>query len=134
MRGAPQMKEFCDDRDTCRHAALLAYFGERFARGRCGGSCDNCARGAASAADEDPDWPARPLPKQTRYAAMSNSTHADTPAESLQTFQCSCSVPLHRHTAPAHPAGRPGLMRAGMHAPRGPRSGAGRGARTEGAR
>lgn len=53
-----QMKEFCDDRDTCRHAALLTYFGERLDGGRCGTNCDNCARAASGeAADQpDPEW------------------------------------------------------------------------------
>ena len=52
------MKEFCDDSDTCRHAALLTYFGERLGGGRCGTNCDNCVRAASGeAADHpDPEW------------------------------------------------------------------------------
>ena len=37
-----QMKEYCTDTKACRHALLLAYFGERFAAGRCDSCCDNC--------------------------------------------------------------------------------------------
>ena len=37
-----QMKEYCTDTVQCRHALLLAYFGEHFAAGRCGNCCDNC--------------------------------------------------------------------------------------------
>ncbi|KAK9835234.1 hypothetical protein WJX81_007757 [Elliptochloris bilobata] len=50
-----QMKEFCDERDACRHAALLTYFGERFTAGRCGTNCDNCVRLSRDEAAERPD-------------------------------------------------------------------------------
>lgn len=67
------MKQFCDDRDGCRHKALLTYFGETFEAGRCRGNCDNCARQArGEAADApDPDWLVRGLPTAHTDAALS---------------------------------------------------------------
>ncbi len=37
-----QMKEYCTDTAQCRHALLLAYFGEHYTAGRCRNCCDNC--------------------------------------------------------------------------------------------
>ena len=52
-----QMKEYCTDTMQCRHALLLAYFGERFAAGRCGNCCDNClARRQNGVPVEDDIW------------------------------------------------------------------------------
>lgn len=55
-----QIKEFCKDEVTCRHAALMRYFGEEpsgvlFPGGRCGGGCDACAA-AAGAPPQPGDW------------------------------------------------------------------------------
>eukprot|EP00891_Asterochloris_glomerata_P002950 jgi/Astpho2/2950/gw1.00050.55.1_t len=36
-----KMKAYCEDKQTCRHALLLDYFGERFRPGSCD-ACDNC--------------------------------------------------------------------------------------------
>jgi hypothetical protein len=36
------MVEYCQDAATCRHTALLRYFGEQQGGGRCGTSCDVC--------------------------------------------------------------------------------------------
>lgn len=73
----PQMKQFCDDRDGCRHKALLTYFGETFEAGRCRGNCDNCARQArGEAADApDPDWLVRGLPNTHRCSAVCHGIH-----------------------------------------------------------
>lgn len=67
-----QMKQFCDERDGCRHKALLTYFGEAFEAGRCRGNCDNCARQArGEAADApDPDWLVSGLPNTHRCSAV----------------------------------------------------------------
>ena len=48
-----QMKTYATDEAACRHATLLAYFGEHFAKGRCGDRCDVClaARGVRSPDD-----------------------------------------------------------------------------------
>jgi len=60
-RAAPaQMKQFCADETSCRHAALIRYFGETpsaavFCDGRCQGHCDACAR-AAGAMPQPGDW------------------------------------------------------------------------------
>ncbi|KAI2604648.1 ATP-dependent DNA helicase [Hypoxylon sp. NC1633] len=33
---------FCDNRSDCRRVQILQYFGEKFSRAECGGTCDNC--------------------------------------------------------------------------------------------
>ena len=45
------MKNYALDEGTCRQAALLAYFGERFEAGRCGDRCDVCLGGCARGDD-----------------------------------------------------------------------------------
>jgi superfamily II DNA helicase RecQ len=50
------MKAYCTDEAACRHAALLAYFGERFQRGRCGDACDACLARAGRSRKEDDVW------------------------------------------------------------------------------
>ncbi|CAL5219887.1 g1811 [Coccomyxa viridis] len=52
-----QMKDYCTDTKACRHALLLAYFGERFAAGRCDNCCDNCvARQQGAVLLDDGIW------------------------------------------------------------------------------
>ena len=52
-----QMKDYCTDTKACRHALLLAYFGERFAAGRCDSCCDNClARQQGATLLDDGIW------------------------------------------------------------------------------
>ncbi|KAB5536470.1 hypothetical protein GE09DRAFT_971474 [Coniochaeta sp. 2T2.1] len=36
---------FAEDQATCRRTAILHYFGEKFDKAQCNGSCDNCASG-----------------------------------------------------------------------------------------
>ena len=51
------MKDYCTDTKACRHALLLAYFGERFAAGRCDNCCDNClARQQGAVLLDDGIW------------------------------------------------------------------------------
>ena len=50
-----QMKAYCEDKHTCRHALLLDYFGERFRVGSCG-ACDNCL-GTSDGPDSAPEAP-----------------------------------------------------------------------------
>ena len=54
-RSDVQMKEFCEDQETCRHVQLLRYFGETLSSGACKNTCDNCLRKAGQ--KHDPDWP-----------------------------------------------------------------------------
>ena len=49
------LRAFAADQRTCRHAQLLAYFGESPAAARCGGMCDNCQDAAAHAGDQERD-------------------------------------------------------------------------------
>ena len=35
--------QFCENKNDCRRAQVLQYFGERFSRGQCQGNCDNCS-------------------------------------------------------------------------------------------
>ena len=55
-RSAVQMKDYCTDTKACRHALLLAYFGERFAAGRCERCCDNCLARQQGSAPVDNVW------------------------------------------------------------------------------
>lgn len=51
-----QMKDYCTNTKDCRHSLLLAYFGELFAAGHCGGCCDNCATRQPGGAPDDDIW------------------------------------------------------------------------------
>lgn len=71
LRRAPsvQMKEFCEDTDSCRHAALVQYFGETpspaaFPGGRCHSGCDACLA-AAGSPPQPGDW--QPLVSRCGY-------------------------------------------------------------------
>eukprot|EP00887_Chlorella_sp_A99_P007924 scaffold12.g7924.t1 len=37
-----EMKAYCEEGETCRHAMLLRYFGEAWTQQRCRSNCDNC--------------------------------------------------------------------------------------------
>ena len=50
------VREFLEDRTTCRRVALLDYLGERVSSAVCAGSCDNCARRAGRLPDDDAEW------------------------------------------------------------------------------
>ena len=50
------MKDYCTDSKACRHALLLAYFGERFAAERCERCCDNCLARQQGSAPVDDLW------------------------------------------------------------------------------
>lgn len=65
------MKAYCEDSEGCRHALLLAYFGEQLAGGRCNGRCDNCLRRAGQR--EDPDWPPQVEPTGPQLPAVTGT-------------------------------------------------------------
>lgn len=51
-----QMQDYCTNTKDCRHLLLLAYFGEHFAAGQCGGCCDNCVARQSGGAPDDDIW------------------------------------------------------------------------------
>ena len=51
-----QMRDYCLDEKGCRHALLLAYFGERFAPVRCRDRCDTCLKEAGADTRADSVW------------------------------------------------------------------------------
>ena len=50
------MKDYSTNTKECRHSLLLAYFGERFAAGRCDSCCDNCLARQPGGAPADDIW------------------------------------------------------------------------------
>eukprot|EP00798_Chlamydomonas_sp_ICE-L_P003424 gene3424-13469_t len=69
------MRDFCEEKEKCRHDILLKYFGDTLAvlpggPGDCGGRCDNCVRRAAgislSASDTEAEGSKKKAPKKPR--------------------------------------------------------------------
>ncbi|GAB4821155.1 hypothetical protein N2152v2_008201 [Parachlorella kessleri] len=61
-----EMKAYCECHDQCRHQQVLKYFGETFALGRCGDSCDNCTGRNRPKEKEQKQKGQRPGPGKSR--------------------------------------------------------------------
>ena len=53
MHNMHRMVDYCENSAECRRTLMLEYFGERFERKECGGTCDNCARGLYQMEEKD---------------------------------------------------------------------------------
>ena len=102
------MKEYCTDTKACRHDLLLAYFGERFAAGRCDSCCDNClAREQGTEALDDGIWLVSCSPSlcgirlhqcsQHRPCRFSQQSGRRFGIQSSQQLRLSSPERMHRH-------------------------------------